>query len=292
MGTAFLITTTSCTRKCPYCFYVTGAMDRTAPEMSREELVRCVKTLADRGYGNLILTGGEPLLRPDLPGIVLEASGAGSHVLLLTNGELLTGGMCALLRRNGLGAISVSVDSPEKGLFKSSLEAALLARRAGPPVTLITAITKKNTGYIEELLEWSKKEGIGIILQPAYVPGDSKSYRELSLHELDSEAWSTLIVSLERWAADYGAEGYLSLFRAIYEGGGVRPSSCNMGREGVVVDCDGSVYPCFHRRDLYCGNLVSGDPDTVFDRLCEKSTITEGAPCYGEHCLSLFFGHV
>ena len=38
MGTAFLITTTSCTRQCPYCFYVTGVLERSAREMSGDEL--------------------------------------------------------------------------------------------------------------------------------------------------------------------------------------------------------------------------------------------------------------
>lgn len=259
--------------------------------MSREELVQCVNTLAERGYGNLVLTGGEPLLRPDLPDIVLEASGAGSHVLLLTNGELLTGGMCALLRRNGLGAISVSVDSVRAGEYKSSLDAALLARGAGLAVTLITVITKENASLVEELRGWAEREGIGIIFQPAYVPGGSERYRALSLHGLAREGWGELKVSLDRWADGCGARGYLSLFCSLYEGGGQRPGSCAMGREAIVVDCDGSVYPCFHRRELYCGNLVLDDTEEVFGRLRENSLTTAGAPCYGEHCLSLFFGY-
>ena len=120
----------------------------------------------------------------------------------------------------------------------------------------------------------------------------SGKYRDLSLRELDGGGWSRLKVSLDRWAADHGAQGYLSLFYSLYENEVAGPPSCAMGAEAVVVDCDGSVYPCFHRKDLLCGNLVSDDPGVVFGRLGKKSAFTSSAPCYGEHCLSLFFGRV
>ena len=291
MGTAFLITTTSCTRQCPYCFYVTGVLKRSAREMGGDELKGCIRTLAGRGYRDLVLTGGEPLLRDDLPDVVLQASKSGARTLLITNGELLTEELCGRLVERGLTSVSVSVDSTEGGCFKSSLGAALLARKAGLPVTLITVITKQTVESVEKLREWSERESIGVIFQPAYVPPTDERYRDLSLHGLEKEAWGTLEVSLGGWARDCGAAGYLELFRSIYGGAGKRPPYCDMGRGALVVDCDGSVYPCFHRRDLSCGNILRGAEETVFRRLGEAATVTASAPCYGEHCLSLFFGY-
>jgi MoaA/NifB/PqqE/SkfB family radical SAM enzyme len=292
MSTAFLITTTSCTRECPYCFYVTGVLGRTAPGMGGDELAGCIRTLADRGYRDLVLTGGEPLLREDLPEAIEEASRAGARTLLITNGELLTGSLCEKIVEGGLGAVSISVDSMEEGVFKASLGAALLARKAGLPVTLIAVITRRNLESVERLRDWAEGEGIGVIFQPACIPPSDRRYSGLSLHRAGRGEWEGLKAVLGPWARDCGAGGYLDLFFAIYEGTWKRPSHCAMGRGALVVDCDGSVYPCFHRRDLACGSILRDDSAAVFARLEEAGGATASAPCYGEHCLSLFFGQV
>jgi MoaA/NifB/PqqE/SkfB family radical SAM enzyme len=59
----------------------------------------------------LVLTGGEPLLRKDLPDIARYASGKGMMVVVGTNGTLLNDARIAELKKAGVMGFSISVDS-------------------------------------------------------------------------------------------------------------------------------------------------------------------------------------
>jgi hypothetical protein len=61
-----------------------------------------------------------------------------------------------------------------------------------------------------------------------------------------------------------------------------------MGTESIVVDASGEVLPCFHRRDLAAGNLLEDDPLRVIERARRAAAALRPAPCFGEHCISLF----
>ena len=63
-----------------------------------------------------------------------------------------------------------------------------------------------------------------------------------------------------------------------------------MGTQGLVIDADGAVYPCFHRHDLLAGNLMHDPWETIVKRLRNMGEPLLGAPCFGEHCLSMFAG--
>jgi cyclic pyranopterin phosphate synthase len=80
--------------------------------MTRQELVRIVRTFKALGVEKVRLTGGEPLLRSDLPEIVREIKrDLGVHdVSLTTNGWLLAKNASAL-REAGLDRVNVSVDA-------------------------------------------------------------------------------------------------------------------------------------------------------------------------------------
>ncbi len=109
--------TDRCNFRCPYCmpkeafgpdhpFLAAGRL------MTREELVRIARAFVGLGVGKIRLTGGEPLLRADLPGIILEIKRdlGVADVSLTTNGWFL-GKQARDLRAAGLDRINVSVDS-------------------------------------------------------------------------------------------------------------------------------------------------------------------------------------
>ena len=87
--------------------------------LSFEEIIRLTKLFVDRGVTKIRLTGGEPLLRPNLPELVgkLRAISGIKDLALTTNGSLLTQ-YARALKEAGLDRITVSLDALDARLFR------------------------------------------------------------------------------------------------------------------------------------------------------------------------------
>lgn len=116
--------TDRCNFRCDYCMPKEVYADerrflKTQELLSFDEIVRVVTVAArDLGVRKLRITGGEPLLRPNLVTLVerLSATQLLSEITLTTNGLLLAD-HAQQLRAAGLNRITVSLDSLEAGQF-------------------------------------------------------------------------------------------------------------------------------------------------------------------------------
>lgn len=97
----------SCDLTCGHCF--AGPLPRRG-RMSVEQIARLCGELAAMGSFRLGLTGGEPLLRPDLLEIIDAATDAGLHPCLTTNGLQLDARWARELGRRELLWLNVSLD--------------------------------------------------------------------------------------------------------------------------------------------------------------------------------------
>ncbi len=111
-----------CNFRCPYC--MPAGVKRTAmvPRgswLSPDEVVRFVQAAAAHGVSKVRLTGGEPLLRPDLEEIVAAVATVPGidDIAVTTNGALL-GKRAASLRRAGLDRLTISLDALEPSRFR------------------------------------------------------------------------------------------------------------------------------------------------------------------------------
>jgi cyclic pyranopterin phosphate synthase len=113
-----LSVTDRCNLRCRYCMPAEG-MEWLPREdlLSYEELERIVRLLAALGVTDVRVTGGEPLVRAELPRLIgrIVAVPGIREVSLTTNGVLLAGAIDALVEA-GLGRVNVSIDSldPER----------------------------------------------------------------------------------------------------------------------------------------------------------------------------------
>ncbi len=116
--------TDRCNFRCPYCMpaEVFGERYQFLPRaqiLSFEEIERVARVCAGLGARKLRITGGEPLVRQDLPVLLrrLAAIDGIEDLALTTNGTLLAGRAQAL-RDAGLQRITVSVDSLDEAVFE------------------------------------------------------------------------------------------------------------------------------------------------------------------------------
>ena len=116
--------TDRCNFRCPYCMpaEIFGEAYQFLPKdeiLSFEEISRLASLFVDAGVNKLRITGGEPLLRADLPKLIGQLSripGA-DDITLTTNGYLL-GQQAVQLAEAGLDRITVSLDSLDDEVFK------------------------------------------------------------------------------------------------------------------------------------------------------------------------------
>ncbi len=160
--------TRSCNLFCRHCR--ASASDTTYPdELSTEECYRLVDEIARVGRPILILSGGEPLRRPDVFEIASYAVSRGLRVVMGTNGTLISEEVAAKLKAIPIVRLGISLDFPEAGLqdnfrgqagaFAAALSGIANARKAGIEVQINSTITRLNVSYLDELVSLALKTG-------------------------------------------------------------------------------------------------------------------------------------
>ncbi len=170
-----------CNFRCPYCmpretFHDKYQFLRTAERLAFEEIVRLTRMFVQLGVRKLRLTGGEPLLRANLPDLVgdLTSIQGIEDVALTTNGVLLAQ-HAAELKAAGLKRITVSLDSVDPEIFarmsgglggiEDVLDGIEHARRAGLAPIKINAVIQRgmNDHTVLDLVE--RFRGTGVIVR-------------------------------------------------------------------------------------------------------------------------------
>lgn len=104
--------TRACNQHCLHCFVGTSP-ERASDELTVDDYRRLFAQLAAMGCPSLALSGGEPLLRLDLPEILRALGEHGLDARLFTNGTLITPGVASVLAEAPLCSTSVSLDGAD-----------------------------------------------------------------------------------------------------------------------------------------------------------------------------------
>ena len=104
---AHIIPIRRCNLSCTYC----NEYDDYSKPVAVETMIGRINRLADLGTSILTLSGGEPLLHPDLDEIIAAMRGRGVMAGMITNGYLLTPERVKRLNRAGLDHMQISIDN-------------------------------------------------------------------------------------------------------------------------------------------------------------------------------------
>ena len=105
--------TKRCNLKCDHCYLdATTKAGGDSDELSTEECYRLIDQIAEVNKGCLlVITGGEPLVRPDILDIARHAVGLGFMVVFGTNGMLINDALARELVEIGVMGMCISIDS-------------------------------------------------------------------------------------------------------------------------------------------------------------------------------------
>ncbi len=141
-------------------------------DLNTLELKQALKESVELGVTNVILLGGEPLLRKDLFEQIQSIDKTKSVVTLFTNGEYLSEENCTKLAESGLMGVFVSLDSLDEkihdslrkrsGLFKKALQGIENLQTEGILTALSSYLspTRLQEGVLEGMMEFGKKLGV------------------------------------------------------------------------------------------------------------------------------------
>jgi MoaA/NifB/PqqE/SkfB family radical SAM enzyme len=96
-----------CNLACAYC----NEFDAVSNPVPLDEMIRRVDRLGELGCSIITMSGGEPLLHPDLDAIIARIRRNGAMATLITNGYLLTPDRIQRLNRAGLDYLQISIDN-------------------------------------------------------------------------------------------------------------------------------------------------------------------------------------
>ncbi len=164
------------TRACPYRCAHCRADARPLPQpgqLDRQEALGLVDRLEPFAGSILVLTGGDPLLHPDLEEIVSRARSRGLRVALTPAATpRVTGKRLTSLQRAGVSQVALSVDGATAashdglralpGSFARTLRILERVRGLGFPLQVNTTITRRNAGEIDAMADLVARSGAAV----------------------------------------------------------------------------------------------------------------------------------
>jgi MoaA/NifB/PqqE/SkfB family radical SAM enzyme len=209
---AYWVANVACNLRCQSCNFWQGIYKKEGEEiLSTEEARGLIDEISQWGIPSLVITGGEPFMRPDIREVLEYAVREIQYVRLQTNGTFLDEEMACFLVDKGLDEIWISVDGGRethdrirgvKGTYDkvvAGLENLVRAKeKAGSPypVILINAVVSSENLYaVEEILDLAVrfKAGEALFNYVADVDGETIRATESILQkgEVFSEQFST-----------------------------------------------------------------------------------------------------
>lgn len=253
--------TDRCNLRCVYCMPAKGVEFMPHEDiLTYEEIIRLCECFAKLGIHKVKITGGEPLVRKDLPYLIknMKAIEGIDNVTLTTNGILLAEQM-EMLANAGIGAINVSLDTLNPKQFakitrfeqleqvKAGLREALKYKSVALKINCVSLKENNNKDDLLSMVSLAKENLLHvrfIEMMPIGLGKDMKSYSEDEIKQIIESKYGTLIPyneTLGNGPCHYfkvaGFKGKIGFISAISH---QFCSSCNRIRltsEGYLKNC-------------------------------------------------------
>ena len=267
-----------CPLSCPYCSNPLE-LERIAAELDTTTWLRVLDEAAAIGVLQVHFTGGEPLIRRDLPELVAHAAQRGLYTNVITSGVTLDDRAMAALMRAGVDHIQLSfqdVDPAENdrlgdspGAFGKKQAAAARIRAAGLPLTLNFVVHRANAGRVPRMIAMAESLGAdrteiahvqyygwGLVNRAALLPTLAQ------LHEATAVVDAARARLSGRMVIDYVVPDYHA----------ARPKACMGGwaQRFINVSPAGRAMPC-HAAETLPGFSFPSVRETALDDIWNAS---------------------
>jgi radical SAM protein with 4Fe4S-binding SPASM domain len=166
----FWESTAGCNLECIHCRRITVADQLLPQDLTTQESFDLIDQIAAFGRPIFVLSGGEPLFRPDIFDIARHATDAGLIVALATNGTLIDEDVALKIKESGVRRVSISFDGADapthdifrgQGAFDLAIAGMGHLREVGVPYQINTTVARHNVDQMPETLALAK--GLGAV---------------------------------------------------------------------------------------------------------------------------------
>lgn len=254
--------TDACNLRCIYCMPDSDACDAKSEDLlSEDEIVEFVQQAAGLGIHKIRITGGEPLVRPDVLSICRRIAAVdGIKELALTTNGMLLKDMADDLKKAGLSRINVSLDTLQtdrfrritrRGHYADVVEGIEKARRAGlTPVKINTVLIGGfNDDEIADFVNLTREEGIEVRFIELMPIGACASFPKKTFLK-----GSIVLEKVPELVPIKEEEGVARLY--TYPDGKGRVGIISAVNQHFCLTCnrirltsDGKIKPCLHSRE-------------------------------------------
>lgn len=268
-----------CPLQCPYC---SNPLDfaQIGQELNTEQWVSVLRQGRALGAAQLGFSGGEPLVRQDLPELIAEARNLGYYTNLITSGLGLTSAKVSAFAEAGLDHIQISFQASDPELndaiagsrkaFEQKLAMARSVKDAGYPMVLNFVIHRHNIHQMTAMLELCER------LEADYVELATCQYYGWAFANRESLMPSkSQLESAEEEVADYrrrlaANDSAMKLIFVVPDYYEQRPKACmnGWGSLFLTVAPDGTALPCHSARllPIEFPNVREMDLETIWYR--------------------------
>jgi radical SAM protein with 4Fe4S-binding SPASM domain len=268
-------TTSACNLSCSYCRAKATASPEKE-ELSTEEALSFIDEIACL-RPMLILSGGEPLLRPDIFLLARHAADRGMRVSLATNGTLLTPEIVEKIVSAGVARVSISLDgaSPERhdanrgpGCFEKALKG-IESLQGKIDFQINFTITNKNEGETLAIFDLAERLGAKALHFFFLVPTGRGREDDLISAERQEELLRLIDDERSKRSMEIQVTCAPQFARIARAGSGRRHGGgCLAGTSFIFISRNGSVYPCG-----YLPVLAGSIKEKKFIEIWEKSPV-------------------
>jgi AdoMet-dependent heme synthase len=272
-------TTRRCNLACLHCRAAAGSGPYPG-ELTPDEGIALLDSLAGMGQVVVILTGGEPLLRSDIYDLAAYGTKLGHRMVMAVNGTLLTPPIAARLKDVGIQRLSISLDGATPashdrlravdGAYDGALAGIAACREAGLPFQINTTVTRANRAELPAIHELAIKLAAAAHHVFVLVPtGRGELLRDELLSPGEYEQTLRWLLAAQKegrifikptcapqyyrlWRQDAAARG--EKITAAHHGMEARTKGCLGGQGFAFVSYRGEVQPCGYL-ELAAGNI-------------------------------------
>jgi heme b synthase len=285
--------TRNCNLSCVHC-RAAATMGPYEGELNTQACLNLLDQIQEVGDPIIILTGGEPLLRPDIFEIARYGTDKGLKMVMALNGTLLTKDIAKKLVDAGIQRISISLDGSTKishdrfrgvdGAYEGALRGIKYAKEAGIEFQINTTITQTNLHEIQDIQNLAVH--LGAVAHHIFLLVPTGRGKYIVDQAIDAETYEKTL----NWFYDQRgktplqlkatcAPHYYRILRQRAKADGGKVTFQTHGLDAVTRGCLGGIGFCFisHQGIVQpCGflNLNSGDvTQTPFKDIWYRSEV-------------------
>jgi len=242
--------TAACNLSCQYC-RASASHEPDQGELDTDEALRFLESIAPL-KPMLILSGGEPLLRPDLFVIIRRAVSLGVRVSLASNGTLITAKLAEEIAASGVSRVSISLDGADaavhdlgrgQGSFERSMRG-IENLRGLVGFQINFTVTRKNQSELTAIFELAERLGAAALHIFFLVPTGRGREEDAISPEQQEELLRQITREVDRRTLEVQVTCAPQYARLKKPGHGRGSGGCLAGRKFVFVSRRGEVYPC------------------------------------------------